>query len=338
MALYTLTLCAPLHLGEFIGIGREAALEWIPSDSLFAAIVAAWAQTGVDVDAALNGKQSPFTLTSAFPWAAGVRFYPCPPRLPSLVVNAFAAHNLDSKALKKIRWLSQQVLDGLREGKSPAPEFLHNGGIWLTANEGQQIETALQPRAGEPVRLWTQQIVPRVTVDRTSNASNLFHSGRVLFAPGCGLWFAARGDTALIEPALNYLRDAGLGGLRSIGHGAFTYEATTAELPAADGRPAFLLSRYAPQTDDELRGLQDGSSTYGLVRVGGWCEDPNGNHWRRRAVRLVAEGALLPAGARGALVNVRPEKVEWAGPVRPVYRCGLAFAIPADCLWEGGAA
>lgn len=335
MALYELTLRGALHLGEFVGVGREAAQEWIPSDSLFAALVTAWAQTGVDVDATLKGGQSPFTLTSAFPLAAGVRFYPCPPRLPGFVAQGFQH---DSKALKKIRWLSQAVLDVLRAGHMPEREFLHGGSLWLTVNERRQIEKALVTTDNEPLLLWKHQTVPRVTVDRTSSASALFHSGRVLFAPKCGLWFAARGDTALIEPALRYLQDAGLGGLRSIGHGAFTCEPKADDLPAADGGPALLLSRYAPQTDDELRGLQNENSAYALVRVGGWCEDPNGNHWRRRAVRLVAEGALLPGGARGALVNVRPENVAWAGPERPVYRYGLAFAIPAGRLWEGGAA
>jgi hypothetical protein len=69
--------------------------------------------------------------------------------------------------------------------------------------------------------------------------------------------------------------------------------------------------------------------------VGGWCEDDEGHPWRRRAVRLVAEGALLPATARGALVDVRPKKIEeWRDPLRPVYRSGLAFMIPAGKLVE----
>lgn len=329
MALYTLTLRAPLHLGEFIGIGREAAREWIPSDSLFAALVATWAQTGVDLDTVLQGDQSPLTLTSAFPWAAQVRFYPCPPRMPEFVAEEF-----ESKALRKIRWLSQIVLDTLRDRQLPKREFLHNGSVWLTAGERQQIADALKPENGEPLQMWRQQVVPRVTVDRMSNASNLFHSGRVLFASNCGLWFATRGDTTLIEPGLKYLQDAGLGGLRSTGHGAFTFEAQANDLPAEDDGPVFTLSRYAPQTDDELLGLKNKNSAYALVRVGGWCEDANGNHWRRRAVRLVAEGALLPSRAVGKLVDVRPENVAWAGPERKVYRSGLVFGLPAGHLWE----
>lgn len=337
MALYELFLRAPLHLGEFIGINREAALGWIPSDSLFAAIVAAWAHSGVDVDATLTNDQSPFTLTSAFPLAGGVRFFPAPPRLPRDV-----ADKLDSKTLKKIRWLSQAVLGLLRDGQMPPHDeqtnFLHSQSVWLAERERGQIKAALQPKDGEPLRLWHRQIVPHVTADRVSNASNLFHTGRVLFAPECGLWFAARGDTTLIEPALSFLQDAGLGGLRSTGHGAFSWREAADDLPADDGRPVFTLSRYAPQADGELRGLQNEHSAYALTRVGGWCEDANGNGWRRRAVRLVAEGAILPAGAKGRLVDVRPENVAWAGPERPVYRCGLAFTTPAGKLWEGNAA
>ena len=84
MAIFDLTLKGPIHQGEFVGINREAALEWVPSDSLFAAIVATWASQ------ANRWRQSgrfcngvpPFLLTSAFPRAGLVRFYPSPSRLP----------------------------------------------------------------------------------------------------------------------------------------------------------------------------------------------------------------------------------------------------------------
>lgn len=338
MAIFDLTVHGALHQGEFVGINREAALDWIPSDSLFAAIVTAWARQGAHVAARLSGfnaeEASPLSLTSAFPRAGAVRFYPTPPRLPQAVFES----GLTAKQVKRIRWLSAGVFKALVNGQMPdhaEGNFLHGKTLWLTTAEYKQIESLLAADEDGGLGLWRKQIVPHVTVDRVSNASNLFHTGRVMFAPNCGLWFAVRGQADWVREALRYLQDAGLGGLRSTGHGAFEFtEAADDLLEVKDGW-GLSLSRYAPQTEAEIAGLQVEHSAYKLVTVGGWCEDDEGHPWRRRAVRLVAEGALLPAGARGRLVDVRPEKPEaWKGSMRPVYRSGLAFLTPAGKLVE----
>jgi CRISPR-associated protein Csm4 len=339
MAIFELTARGPLHQGEFVGINREAALDWIPSDSLFAAIVAAWARRGLNVSERLAGFQPgqkpPFGITSAFPRAGAVRFYPAPPRLPKH--SGLVGEGQSGKAAKKIRWLSQGVLEALIAGQTPDASddnFLHGKTTWLTDSERQSISSLFEKDESGKASLWRKQIVPHVAVDRASNASNLFHTGRVTFGRDCGLWFAARGHADGVREALGYLADAGLGGLRSTGHGAFTLEERADDLPEAN-EWGLTLSRYAPQTDDEIRGLQNPDSAYKLVTVGGWCEDDDGHPWRRRAVRLIAEGALLPATARGALVDVRPKKIEeWRDPLRPVYRSGLAFMIPAGKLVE----
>ncbi len=339
MAIFDLTVRGALHQGEFVGINREAALDWIPSDSLFAALVTAWARLGADVSVRLAGFKSeaepPFIITSAFPRAGGVRFYPAPPRWPK------HSNLLDSgsgKAAKKIRWLSQGVLEALKDGRTPEQadeNFLHGRSLWLMSAERQQIERLFTADEDGRLNLWRKQIVPHVTVDRASNASNLFHTGRVMFGRDCGLWFAVRGNADGAREALPYLADAGLGGLRSTGHGAFTFKESEDNLPTAAAGFGLSLSRYAPDSDSEITALQDEASAYKLVTVGGWCEDAEGHPWRRRAVRLVAEGALLRAGARGKLVDVKPKKIEeWRDPLRPVYRSGLAFLIPAGKLME----
>src|SRR3990172_373021 len=104
MPIYHLKLRSPLHVGEAVGIDREAVLDWMPSDSLFSALAVAWAGAGANVSARLsafvNG-ESPFRLTSAFPWAAGIRFFPKPEMFPSTV-------GLEGKRAKKIRWLDRK--------------------------------------------------------------------------------------------------------------------------------------------------------------------------------------------------------------------------------------
>lgn len=339
MTIFDLNLRSPLYLGEFVGINREATLDWIPSDTLLAAMVTAWAQQGVDVKArlaAINAPHPALRLTSALPRAGTVRFYPAPPRKPQRLFGA-----LEVKTLKKIAWLSQGVLDQLsKTDQVPAhadDNFLHGKSIWLTTAEREAVDPLLAEDEEGRLSLWRKQIVPHVTLDRASNASNLFHTGRVTFGENCGLWLGVRGEAAWVRAALSYLSDAGLGGLRSSGHGAFDAHEQPIDLPEVKADEwGLCLSRYAPQSETEIvQGLQAPQSTYQLVTVGGWCQDDEGHHWRRRAVRMLAEGAVLPASARGGLVDVRPVKPEeWLGPQRPVYRSGLAFLIPAGRLAE----
>jgi CRISPR-associated protein Csm4 len=339
MPIFDLTMRGPLHLGEYTGIHREAALEWIPSDSLFSALISAWARQGMAVDElleALKGPTPPWIISSAFPRAGEVRFYPVPPRLP---VHSGMSGEGSTKAAKKIRWLSAEVYNTLASGETPDRDednFLHGGTVWITSAEYRHVKKLLELGDDGRWKLWSTQVVPHVTLDRVHNASTLFYTGRVSYGKSCGLWFALRGPADNMQLALNYLAEAGLGGLRSTGHGSFNWSETHTELPEVKSGYGLCISRYAPQTKEEIaHSLQAKNSAYKLVTVGGWCQDDGGHAWRRRAIRMVAEGALLPAGSNGGMVDVRPLKPEdWLGPQRPVYRAGWAFLIPAGKLVE----
>jgi CRISPR-associated protein Csm4 len=338
MAIFDLTLRGWLHINENASSSREATLEWIPSDTLFSALVSTWAAQGVDVeqrlDSFLGEAAPPFKITSLFPRAGKVRFYPAPPRLPSYAQEQVS----DGKSLRKIRWISQGVLDALSnadplEGKR---NLIHHSTVWLTSAELASVGESLPEEEDGDVALWKKQIVPRVVVDRQSQASNLFHTGRVSFGEGCGLWFAVSGEAEWVRGALLILQDNGLGGLRSLGHGQFSFNETQSELPQAKQGWGYLLSRYAPATSVEImETLQASASAYRFTTVGGWCQDDLGHAWRRRSMRMVEEGALLPAQARGCLRDLRPLKPEeWLGEQRPVWRYGLAYLISAGRLVE----
>lgn len=340
MPIYLLTLRGPLHIGEAVGIEREAVMDWLPSDSLWSALVSAWQATGADVNARVEAFQAnapPFRLTSAFPWSGGIRFYPAP------ILNS--AHcGLEGKDAKRVRWLSERVFEQLQRGAKPDPSAenrLHGGAVWLTAEERASAASKFTGDDGA-IRLWSKFVVPRVTVDRASNASNLFHAGRVSFPADGGLWFAAHGpQTDWIDAALAYLADAGLGGLRNYGHGAFTVERREEDLAVVEAGAGLTLARYAPAGESELRAtLPKPGAAYRFVTVGGWCKDDAGKAWRRRSVRMLTEGAIIPeaAEARGALVDVRPQAVP-AFTQRAVYRYGLPFFVPAGkFLVEEGSA
>lgn len=336
MAIYHLTLRGSLHQGEFIGIHREGVLDRVPSDSLFAAFVVAWLRTGADIKSRLRSMEEedrpPFILTSGFPLAGEIRFYPAPPILPP-----HAGFPPSEKAAKKIRWLSEGILRVLQNGETPAHDsdtFLHGKTTWVTPEELAGLQPLLMTDLQGNPGLWGEQVVPRVTVDRVRNASNLFFTGRTEFAENCGLWFAVRGDTEWVEESMGVLQDQGLGGLRSIGHGTFNWKLVPGSVPApAPDGWGYSLGRFAPRNVHEAASLKDQSSAYALEVVGGWCTDETGQAWRRRSVRMVSEGALLPAGNLvGKAVDVRPEA--WYGPIHPVWRVGYAFFIPARKLVE----
>ena len=83
---YHLSFRAGLHVGAR-GLDVEETRIAIPADTLFSALVSAWRISGRDPDVftapfVTRPAEPPFLLTSAFPFAGQVRFYPAPADLP----------------------------------------------------------------------------------------------------------------------------------------------------------------------------------------------------------------------------------------------------------------
>jgi len=347
MAVITLAPKGSFHVGEPVGIERQRVLGHIPADTLFAACVTAWAEQGKVAErlVAFTNGSPPLLLTSAFPCLYGtydnkpratLRFFP----RPLVKINATEqAKERVGKRLKEAAWVSEALFWRLCKGEDVGDvcqeELFGPGGFWVTLEERVDLPVDAE---GHLKPLWKQWDVPRVTLDRQTNASTLYHIGRVTLRENVGFWFALRGDVSLIREALDMLADSGLGGLRSTGHGAFTWANTDDNLPdAGNSGYSVTLSRYAPRDQDEVQNALRGPHTaYKLDTVGGWCVDDYQQAWRRRAVRMVAEGSVLGAGAIGQLVDVTPKKPQdwqddatlWPfGESRHVYRWGYTFPV-----------
>lgn len=361
---YRLTLRAPLHVGER-GIGVEETLDYLPSDSLFSALAVAWQRTAalrpvLDGLAAAFKEGAPLLLTSAFPHMAGVLLFPRPhlAALPKPVETEQRQES--SKDIKRVRWVSQEIFAALLAGPDQArldalwanKVLLQKGTVWVTEADAQRIHDAQHPpgagerppgaaRVRERVQhttFWDEVRVPKVTVDRLSNASQIFHVGRMHFDKQSGLWFMARGEAEWlthVEAGLRLLADDGLGGQRSRGNGQFTFE--TMEPPAfaqEQGGYGVLLSRFAPRAA-EMALLKGRHAAYDLTLVGGFSGTPGDPPVVRRQVRLVAEGSIigsdeaaLPA-APGQLVDVTPTAPEVTARLgHPIFRYGLAYTVP----------
>lgn len=331
--IYRLHLLSPLHVGER-GVGMEETAATVPSDTLFSALCwgllelegPGWLDDWLD---AFARRPAPLLITSTFPWAGGVRFYPRPMlKIPFSGVYQRPAQHSHGKLLKKITHTSEAIFQRILLGQPLDDERVEEnilpGGLWITTAEREALPDNMN-------RIWEiPSPVPRVALDRASNTSSLYHVGEVRYADSCGLWFAVRWREPawreLLEKALSCLGEAGIGGERSAGRGQFRWERWEgAQLPTATagGARVVTLSLYHPTAGEVERGLMDGASYRFRVRRG-WVGSGAGQGWRTRAVRMLAEGSVIGmADEAGDLVDVTPEGFT----AHPVYRYGLAFPI-----------
>jgi len=337
------------HFGVH-GIGEEETRITWPSDSLFAALVDRLVTLhGADAlaDWHLDSGNPPFLLTSTFPYAGDVRFFPVPQAALRPKGNDDLSANLRPKDLKKVRFVSEGIYRLLLDGK-PLSAIL--GGEQVLPIQGKTAcllkkERNMLPFSSknadmecEEQRYWNVTKRPRVAVDRIAQSSNIFHVGAVHFADRCGLWFGVqwlRNDPeqrALLKSLLEDLRDAGLGAERSAGYGAAQKISETEPLNLPDPVGMWTtLSRYLP-AEDEILALQAKESAYQIMRVGGWM-DKRG--LRRRTVHLLQEGAVLGPIDKpipyGSIADTRPNPKDADEDFRPVehpvWRSGLAVVV-----------
>lgn len=359
-----------LHFKGAVRVGRrglelEDTLPTIPSDTLFSALTAALAACGEDTAAFLqpflsDPPQPPFLLTSTFPFAGGVRFYPAPLDWSDAISQAKLQEY--GKRIKKVQFISEALffhflkgenLDGLLfpSNDDQMPEngaVLQAGQLWLTVEEAERLPPALRLPKNKLIALrrqkvWQRARQPHVSVDRIRQASDIFHTVQIHFQKGCGLWFGVQWladerhpARALLRRAVDELQFNGLGGKRSIGFGGFTLDAKSpqeVDLPLyAEGGPAYLLSRYHPRAAELPAALQNGR--YQLVSVGGWSDPFGRENLLRQRVLMVSEGSrlTLPDYPAGEVCDVSPRS---AGDLpHPIYRYGLACA--AGLKAQGG--
>ncbi len=333
------------HFGRH-GLGQEESHLYLNSDTLFAALVSRLAVTR-GPEAAAGWVQPfvegvpPFVISSAFPRVGELRFYPTPAR--KAASPSAGQEEVPQKSLKKVRFVSESIFGDLLRGESLAEAYrkgavLQDGRLLLAKAEQNQLPEEIA-RGTMPV--WKVEQRPRVAVDRMTNGSQIYHTGRTAFAPECGLWFgvrwlAERGEReAELKGLLQDLGDAGLGGERSSGFGAADITAAgQVDLPEAKRRTWVTLSRYLPR-GDEMDALRHPASAYTLESVGGWAASPGAAAQRRRTVHILAEGSVfgpLEREVPGQVVDTQPvytneQSVEVKPLDHPVWRSGLALAV-----------
>ncbi len=271
------------HFGRH-GTGQEETSVTFPSDSLFAAMIycASLIEEEETFNARINAFQNgnpPFILTTAFPRAGNIRFFPKP-----MLHWKNRAAGASLKQIKKLAFISEDLFQRLLQGESLDKLFLEGkilqgGHVLISASEFDQLPVAVRKNGS----LWEILKRPRVTLDREKAASAIYFTAVVQFNEGCGLWFGLHNrSNHPVEHILTELSVQGLGGERSVGVGNCHIEPFgKIELPDVNSSNWITLSRYIP-TEDESPNLFNENAAYTIETVAGWLNAPGKKAERRK--------------------------------------------------------
>lgn len=344
---------SPLHIGSDIAqIGIESVQPMIHSDTLFSAICNVWASLSaypnlvyMPIEEMLDQFQTgepPFRLSSCFPYKEEEesdkeeeKWYLPKPLTPPA---DFVGKNKDSlrkygKDVKRKQFIPVEILE-----KWIAGDLLGDENLKIIAETGFE-------------KVYQEQIVPRVTLDRHSAKSNIFHYGVVHFDEYCGLYFLLQlrddEDTEdwlnALTVVLKILGERGIGGERSTGCGRFVFaerkqrwdistdppwESLISKMEESDVAQSdgyYLLSLFHPNSDDIAK-FKSGAPpvAYSLVTRRGWAFSTSTNRQQKRQTcRMLSEGSVTKHKPIGKLACVKPNDFP-----HPVYRYGWALSLP----------
>ena len=333
-----------LHLGSDVpGIGIEDSLSIAHSDTVFSCLINAYAElhsgnvNAVDeLLASFHEGNPPFRISSAFPFRkreGEVRYY-----LPRPLVDPLGfydpRHGQDAR---------RNYMKLIRELPIISIERFKN--YWLKTNIGmdrRDLEAAKQ----EIRSLCVPVIRPQHTRDRLTDATSIYHTGLVGFAPTSGLYFLIEiNDTSILSwkkfrAVLELAGTNGLGGRRNHGNGAFDVEEDTIESLDQTWEDLFnqkqkgflnlSLYRPEPQTLKSLNPI-----AYQLVPRRGWCySSVTSTQMKRKAVTMFGEGSVFYKDApKGTLADVTPDTEDSKFTAHNLYRYGIPISLPIK-IWQ----
>jgi len=170
----------------------------------------------------------------------------------------------------------------------------------------------LEPFEVPDVEPYTLIDVPKVSLDRVTQDSDLYFWEEIRFKDGAGLYFLYKGPDSVfkefIEPAVRFLSDTGIGGKATWGSGLFEPSFGRVKINAPQSPYAVTLSNALPSKRPVL---------WNLLKKGGWSFGR-----RKPKMRFILEGSIVKDDPG------RFERLDLALPF-PVYVYGLTFQVPA---------
>ncbi len=319
--IYKLQFQGSTHFGD-TGIDLENVSEWLSSDTLFSALVNAIYTTKVAYSATEFVEKfkddPPFLISSLFLYYKDSFYLPRPLSDDKIAPDL---KNTMGKELKKIKWLNT---DG----------FLK----WIKGDLTVDDIKAINLDQEKYKRAFIIERRPRVTLDRATQNSNIYHTGYVYFKEKAGLYgvVAFKDITAkeTFQTLLRILGEIGLGGEKTYGCGMFKVEllhevsGNFKSLFEGDLDRYTLLSLYHP-SENEKAEITDNLLAYDLTRKKGWIS--SGRYalpLKRKSVGFFSEGSVLKKQLKGCLVDVTPDSVSSEMLKHRVYRYGYALTAP----------
>ena len=339
---YRFHFTAPLHIGRGVEDYGQSSTT-LQSDVLYAAVIQAWAELGMEANIPKKAEESPgFALTSLFPFLKIEKqfhyFYP----KPFAHVFPKSLNATERKEWKKVLWLEEDPFFIVLSGKATGNRKNIHGAYYLdkestyfrapfqseiqdrNANNGESQDTV--PFSLE--RLWF--LDGKYEWNKKDEPSQIISYQGGLFAL---VQFENESVKAAFDLALAHLAIAGLGTDRNVGNGQFRLESEPFSLPALpESEYGVSLSLLLPPDSNFIeRHFPEGDSGvgYDLLLRGGWISAPY-LHLRKKQIYMLAPGSILKLATRqskasvlGSGANLAPVSLD-----RPVFRHGRSLVFP----------
>lgn len=339
-----------VHFGR-LGIGIEETSERLSSDSLFSALITAYARlfSSQEVSNLLKLFQTesnpPFRISSTFVYQQledkTIDYLPKPLRFP---IN-YPDNDLKiSKNYKKLKYLPLDIWHSWYQ-KHGFISSGDNSDVYELTQTSKRKSHGKLYKAGifSYGKSFQKTVLPKIGVDRITAATNLYHTGFVQFncqQQKSGLYFLInfpQPDDKLennLKAALHLLSETGLGGERSSGAGQFTFDWFNFSQLNKTWQKVLKYSEYTHHTlislfwDSHINSEFLQNSAYEIKESGGWIAQSN---IRRRKVRMFSEGSVFSQKPQGKLADVTPKELKTKNggyKFHPIYRSGISLSLP----------
>jgi len=319
---YKLQFRGPTHFG-LTGIDLENLTERVDSDTFFSALMnaahVAYGSSFVSDYIEQFTHRPSFLVSSLFIYNGATFFLPRP--LADINVP-WDLKRILGKKLKKIKWIDLESFQKWTTGTTITKEDIDN------MHEMQE----------KYKNTFMTDIRPRVSLDRETLSSNIYHCGYLYYRENSGLYgFVAFRDEPEIERFKNFLAilgGIGLGGEKTYGCGTFNIsviERLTIPMKTimeSKTDTYTLLSLYHP-SDTEINSLDQNLIAYDLMRKRGWIT--SGRYaltLKRKSVGFIGEGSVFKIPVGGRIVDVTPDNIPPDILEHKAYRYGHAFTAP----------
>ena len=325
------------HIGSDVrGIGVENVMEWIHSDTLFSAIIHAWAELFgrektddlinefLKFNSSQDERDLPFRISSAFLAYKNskngfIDFVPmplCPPpgkkELPGLEKIKFISwENL-------LKWLNIEQINW--EDEDIVKEYIHS--------------------LNQDGKLYSRRFINRVRAvnakDRIRNQTQVYHRGETIYSANTYLHFRLDIQNNYLDrlkQAINYIKKyAGIGGEINIGFSQIneTQIIPFKSIDVTEPKNYYLLSMMPIHSN-----IIYDESFYDIVNKKSWFRSPfHEIQLKKKTVKMLRAGSCLKcSNILGKLIDVTPklekEQEKWTKEDwwHPIYRNGIGYGI-----------